>query len=395
MRAVLSSRPYLVLWTAQFASLVAGFFNYVAVAWLVLQLTGSTLAVGSVLAAASVPAAIFMLLGGAVSDRFSARSTMLGSAVLRAGVVGVLAILTLAHTVQLWELFAAALVVGSTTAFFIPASMSMLPRLVLKDQLEAGNALMNLSRTAAMVLGSAAAGVVVAVAGAGSALATDAIASAAAGLLVLILPAGGPVAASATLLHDVREGIVYVWRDGALRITLLVVAILNLFALGAIEVGLPALAHQRFVQGAAALGGAFGAWGLGSTIGSIGAGVRPIRRRFGWMMVALVALIGAGIAAAGVAPTLPVLLTVMVVMGIVEGASTTYVMSWMQRRTDAGMQGRVMSLAMLSSVGLEPVALAFAGVLASRNLGLLFWGSAIAVELTAVLISLSRSVRDM
>jgi MFS family permease len=58
-----------------YASLLAGFFNYVAVAWLVLQLTGSNLAVGAVLAAASVPLALFMLLGGAVSDRFSPRTT--------------------------------------------------------------------------------------------------------------------------------------------------------------------------------------------------------------------------------------------------------------------------------------------------------------------------------
>jgi hypothetical protein len=54
-----------------------------------------------------------------------------------------------------------------------------------------------------------------------------------------------------------------------------------------------------------------------------------------------------------------------------------------------------MSLAILSSVGLEPVALALAGGLASRELGLLFWGSAVAVELTALGAGLSRSVRRM
>ncbi len=97
--AVIGSPPYLLLWSAQFASLVAGFFNYIAVAWLVLQLTGSTLAVGSVLAAASIPAAALMLLGGAVSDRFSPRATMIVAGLVRAVVVAVLAGLTLAHVV--------------------------------------------------------------------------------------------------------------------------------------------------------------------------------------------------------------------------------------------------------------------------------------------------------
>lgn len=395
MRALIRSRAYLLLWSAQFAALVASFFNYVAVAWLALQLTGSNLAVGSVLAAAAIPQAVFMLAGGAASDRFSPRTTMLTAGLVRAIVTGLLAALTLAHSAQLWQLYVAAVLVGTTSAFFVPASTAMLPRLVAADQLEAGNALLNLSRTAAMVLGSAAAGVVVAVAGAGTALAGDAAGSMLASLLVVLLPAGGRFAVAKNPLSDVREGIAYVWRDVSLRTTLLAISILNLFALGAIEVGLPALAHQRFSQGAAALGSAFGAWGLGSTLGSLGAGVRPLRGRFGRLMVGVMALMGTGIAAAGLAPTLPVLLAVMIVMGIVEGAGTTYILSWLQRRTDPSMLGRVMSLAILSSVGLEPVALAFAGALASRELGVLFWTSAVAVELTALLAALSRSLREI
>ena len=397
LRAVLRSRSYLLLWTAQLASLLAGFFNFVAVAWLTLQLTGSTLAVGSVLAAAALPLAVLMLLGGAVSDRFSPRSTMLAAGLSRGVVMAVLAALTLTHSVQLWELFAAAVLVGATTAFFLPASTSMLPRLVAEDQLEAGNALLNISRTAATVLGPAAAGVVVAAAGVGTALGADAAGSVLAGLLVVLLPAGGrdPGISATNPLADVREGILHVWGDVPLRATLLVIAALNLFALGAVEVGLPALAHQRFSQGAVALGTTFAAWGVGSTLGSLGAAARPAPGRFGWVMVGVVALLGAGIAATGVAPTLPALLAVMVVVGIVEGAGTTYLICWMQRRTDLGMQGRVMSLAMLASVGLEPLALAMSGALASRDLGLLFWGSAVAIELTALGACLSRSVRRM
>ncbi len=382
---VLRSRSYRLLWSAQFAALLAGYFNYVAVAWLTLRITGSSLAVGAVLAAASVPQAALMLLGGAASDRSSPRTTMLAASLARGIVMGVLAVLTLTRSVQLWQLFAAAVLVGATTAFFVPASASLLPRLVANDRLEAGNALLNLGRTLALVLGPAAAGVV--------ALGADAAGSVLAGLLVAPLPAGGSVASTASPLGDVRDGLLHVWGDTPLRVVLLVVAALNFFALGAVEVGLPALAHLRFGPGAVALGSAFAAWGLGSTLGSLGAGARPVPGQIGRLTVVMVAMLGAGIAAAGVAPTLPVLLVVMVAVGTVEGAGSTYLISWMQRRTEPGLQGRVMSLAMLASVGLEPVALAAAGAVASRDLGLLFWGSAIAVELTALLAALSRSVR--
>jgi len=397
MFSVLRSRSYLLLWTAQFAAMLAGFFNYVAVAWLTLQLTGSNLAVGSVLAAASVPQAVLMLLGGAVSDRFTPRNTMLAAGLARGLVMAALAALTLTHSVQLWQLFVGAIMVGATSAFFYPASTSMVPRLVEQDELEAGNALLNISRTAAIVLGPAAAGVVVAAAGTGSALAADAAGSVLAGLLVVLLPAGGrdPRRSATNPLADVRDGVLHVWRDVPLRATLLVIAVLNFFALGAVEVGLPALAYQRFSQGAVALGTTFAAWGLGSTLGSLAAAARRAPSRFGWGMVGIVALLGAGVAATGVAPTLQVLLAVMVVMGVLEGAGTTYLVSWMQRRTDPGMQGRVMSLVIFSSVGVEPLALAIAGALASRYLGLLFWASAAAIELTALAAGLSPSVRRM
>jgi MFS family permease len=395
--ALLRSRAYVLLWTAQFAALLAGFLNYVAVAWLTLQLTGSNLAVGLVLAAAAVPLAILMLLGGAVSDRISPRSTMRGAGLVRGAVMAILAALTWTHSVQLWEVFASAVLVGATTAFFIPASTSILPQLVERDQLEAGNAFLNISRTAAIVLGPAVGGVLVAAIGVASALGADAVGSVLAAVLAALLPAGGGGSPMPRRnpLADVREGVVRVWSDVALRATLLVMAVLNLFALGAIQVGLPALAYQRFSQGAVALGSTFAMWGLGSTVGSLASAARPAPSRLGWVIVAVVALLGAGVAATGFAPTLPVLLAVMALMGVVEGAGTTYIVSWMQRRTEPGMQGRVMSVAMLSSVGLQPLALAVAGGLASRHLGLLFFGGAAAIELTAIAAALSRSVRRM
>src|SRR5438132_6593289 len=397
VRAVLGSPAYRLLWSAQFVSGLAGFFNYVAVAWLTLQLTGSNLAVGSVLAAAAIPLAVLMVVGGAVSDRFSPRTTMVAAGLARGLVMLAMALLALTHTIQLWHLIVGAALVGTTSAFFYPASTSILPRVVEKDQLEAGNALLNLSRTAAVVIGPAVAGVVVAATGAGWALAGDAVASVPSGLLVVPLPvgAGAPTRSTNNPLADVRDGALHVWRDAPLRAVLLVIAVMNVFALGAINVGLPALAHERFVQGAIALGTAFGAWGIGSTAGSLLAAARPAPARFGAFVVGVVALFGIGIAAMGLSPSLPVLLVVMLIVGTVEGASTTYLISWLQRRTDMSMQGRVMSLAMLSSVGLQPVALALAGVLAAGHLGLLFWVSATATMLTSVGAGLSRSVREL
>lgn len=391
---VLRSRAYLLLLAAQFASLLGDFFNYVAVAWLVLELTGSNLAVGTVLAAASVPRALLMLLGGAVSDRFSPRASMLVGGLARALVMGALAILALTHTVQLWELVAGSFLVGTIAAFFLPASTSMLPRLVTRDQLEAGNAFIMLNRFAAMILGPALGGVVVAGAGAGVAFAADAAGYALAGLLVTLLPStiAGADSSGKNALQDIWDGIVHVWNDVPLRTALAVIAAVNFLGLPGIQVGLPALAYQRFDQGAVALGAGYAAFGLGAVAGALGASALPAPRLIR-VLVGTMILFGAGLAAAGFAPTLALLLVALGVMGVIAGGSNPYVMSWIQRRTDPRMQGRVMSLVMLASVGLEPPGLALGGVVASRDLGLLFWGAGALIALTGVAATLSRSVR--
>src|SRR5262245_46926004 len=391
---VLRSRSYLVLLAAQAASLLGDFFDYVAVAWLVLELTGSNLAVGAVLAAASVPRAVLMLLGGAVSDRFSPRTSMLVGGLARAVIMGTLAVLALTHTVQLWHLFVGSFLVGIVAAFYLPASTSMLPRIVRSDQLEAGNAFMTLSRFGATVLGPALGGVLVAVVGAGAALAADAAGYAIAGLLVTALPstavAGSGSARNA--LQDIWDGIVHVWNDVPLRTVLAVIAIVNFLGLPGIQVGLPALAHDRFALGAVALGAGFAAFGLGAVAGALGSSVVPAPR-LSWLMVGTAVVFGASLAVVGLASTLPLLLLALGVMGVVAGASNPYLISWLQRRTDPSMQGRMMSLVMLASVGLEPLGLALGGVVAERNVDLLFWGAGVLIALIGVAATLSHSVR--
>src|ERR1700716_909649 len=76
---VFASSSFRTLWAALTLSLLGDFFSYIAIAWLVLQLTGSSLALGTVLVVGAVPRAVLMLVGGALVDRLSGRLTMVGS----------------------------------------------------------------------------------------------------------------------------------------------------------------------------------------------------------------------------------------------------------------------------------------------------------------------------
>jgi Transmembrane secretion effector len=242
--------------------------------------------------------------------------------------------------------------------------------------------------------------VVVAVAGTGWAFAADAACFAVGALFVFWLPTATRVKGDATspeagLGGQIMAGFRYAWADVGIRALLLIIAAVDFGANGALGVGLPTLAHGRYGAGAAGLGILLGAWGVGATAGALGAGMVRRPERMGWWLVAVCAWLGVTIGAVGLIPTLAPAAVVMAVAGISAGAVNTFGISWLQRRTDAGMQGRVMSLVMLASLGLVPVSYALSGAIADLNVTLLFVGSGALMLVTAVAAAASRTVRSI
>ena len=397
---VFSSGSFRKLWVATTLSLFGDFFSYIAMAWLVLQLTGSSLALGSVLVVQALPRAVLMVVGGALADRISPRLTMLGSMGLRALVVTPLAVLVLAGRVQMWEVYAIAVVFGVVDAFYMPARSSILPRVVADHELEPGNAVLNVTAQTSVVLGPVLGGVIVAVLGLGWAFAGDAACFAIGFLFILWLPAAARRAPGEThpdggLRGQIAAGFRYAWADVGIRVTLIVIAVVDFAANGALGVGLPTLAHGRFAAGAAGLGILFGAWGVGATAGALGAGFVPPPKRFGWLIVALCLWLGVGITGVGLVPSLVPAAVLMAFSGVSTGVVNTYAVSWLQRRTDPAMQGRVMSLVMLASMGLTPLAYGASGAIADVNPTLLFLIAGGMILLCAAGTAASHTVRSL
>ena len=370
--SVLSSPSFLKLWAGSTLSLFGYFFSFIAMAWLVLQLTGSSVALGTVLVLESLPRAILMAVGGAMADRLSPRVTMLASMGLRTLFVGPFAFLVVTHHAQMWETYVVALVMGVGDAFFLPARTSILPSVVAPAELEPSNAILNVSGQGAVVLGPVLGGVTVAALGTGWAFAGDALCFAIGFLFVLWLPSAGRAAAGHAhpdggLAGQILAGLRYAWSDFGIRLALIVISVIDFAAQGAIGVGLPTLAHGRYGAGATGLGILFAAWGIGATAGALGAGFVPPPKRMGLLIVALCGWLGLGIVGVGLVPTLLPAALLMGVTGIGTGVVNTYGISWLQRRTDPKMAGRVMSLVMLASQGLTPIGYVASGVVAQLN----------------------------
>jgi MFS family permease len=398
--SVFSSGSFRKLWAATTLSLFGDFFSYIAMAWLVLQLTGSSLALGTVLVVQALPRAVLMVVGGALADRVSPRLTMLGSMGLRAVVVAPLAVLVLTGRVQMWQVYGIAAVFGVVDAFFLPARSSMLPKIVADHELEPGNAVLNVTMSVSIILGPVLGGLIVAAFGIGWAFAGDSACFAIGFLLVAWMSAATPSATSAAhpdggLGGQIAAGLRYAWADVGIRVTLIVVAVIDFGANGALGVGLPTLAHGRFGAGATGFGILLGSWGVGATAGALGAGFVPPPKRFGWLIVLLCVWLGSGMIAVGVMPSLVPAALLMAVSGVGTGVVNTYGVSWLQRRTDPAMQGRVMSLVMLASMGLTPVSYAASGAIAQVSPTLLFVIAGGMILVCAAGTAASRTVRSL
>ena len=362
-------RDFRLLFAGETVSVLGDQFHFVALAWLALQLTGSGLALGTVLMTAAIPRAVFMLVGGAFSDRFSPRSLMLVSNAIRGVVVGILAALVLSGSAELWHLYVLAGIFGVVDAFFYPALSTIVPMLVPNRQLAPANALVQGAQQIMGLVGPALAGAMIALVQTGPAFVIDAASFGVAAFALLLIGGGRRHADPAgeadrpNVLASIGSGVRAAWADPAVRSIVVLIAAFNFAFTGPISVGLAFLADHRFNGGSAAFGLLFSAFGGGAVIGAIVSGSIPRLPRLGAIFMAAAVALGIGLALIGLAPTLPVALAIIAVMGVLIGLINVQAIAWLQARVPDDLRGRVMSLVTLGSIGLAPVSLAIAGAL--------------------------------
>jgi MFS family permease len=194
---------------------------------------------------------------------------------------------------------------------------------------------------------------------------------------------------------SIAEGLRAVWSDSTLRTMLFVIMTINFLFTGPIGIGLPVLANTRFAEGAAALGVMLSAFGGGALVGALLGGSLPAPRSKGLVTMVLIAVAGAALAFYGFVTNLPLAGIIGVVMGMAIGYVNVLGISWLQKRTDPQLLGRVMSLVMLGSFGLGPISNALAGLLVDVNLSLMFAGAGALLVIIALLAATNREVRLM
>ena len=247
--------------------------------------------VGAVLAAETVPMALLLLVGGVLADRFSPRPIMVAADLLRAAAQLLLAILLLTGPAPFAAVLVLAGLVGVGTALDAPGRNRLLTQIVAPDLLPAANSALMMATSAGGLFGPALGGVLVAGAGAGWAIALDALSYLASALLLLRLRIGTDVPdaeATAGMVRALREG----WGEFVRRSW--VWAMVCLFAMlhmlswaPTVVLGASTFAHRP--AGALHWGMLLSSMGAGAIVGGVLAlrlrPARPIRAVLLWLLL--------------------------------------------------------------------------------------------------------------
>jgi MFS family permease len=361
---VLRRRDFRLLFLGQGVSVLGDRMVAVALAFAVLEVGGSAAEVGLVLACGTIPLLLTVLIGGVVADRTSRRTVMVGADLVRLASQGATAALLIGGTAEVWTLALFAGLTGAGTGFFSPASTALLPEVVPPDELQPANALRATAVSAGEIAGPLLAGILVAAAGAGWAIAVDAATFAvSAACLVRLRTAGRPDRASASFAADLRDGWVAFRSRRWVWTVVLYFAATNAFW-GAWSALGPIVA-DRELGGAAAWGTVLAAVGVGALAGSVLATrARPGRPLvFVAMTEALFALPLAFLAAAAPVPLL-VFAAFLSGAGMMLGNSVWE--STLQRHVPPESLSRVASYDWFGSLAFYPLGLALWGPLAAE-----------------------------
>jgi MFS family permease len=357
--AVLREREFRLYYAGQTTSVFGDAMLGVALAFAVLDLTGSVSDLGFVLAARSAAMLVTILAGGVIADRFSRRWVMVGADAVRMATQGVSAVLLISGSAHVWQLLVLQALSGAAAGLFYPASTGLMPLTVRAELLQQANGLRTISHSAAQITGPAISGVLVVSVGSGWAIAVDAVSFGVSAItLALLRPAAQERPERQHFFRDLADG----WREFTAHqwvwMGVSVIAFGNLI-IGSMEVLGPQIARQHL--GGAGTWAAFGvAFGLGGLVGgSVVLASKPKQPIVtAWLLWTLVAapLLALGL----IAPT-----WVVVAAGFAGGLGiTTGNVLWettLQRRIAPATLSRVSSYDWLGSLALFPIGLALAG----------------------------------
>ncbi len=383
----LRHRNYRLFYSGQSISLCGTWMQTIAQAWLVLQITDSKVALGTVTMLQFLPITIFVLFAGVIADRVPKRNFLIGTQTLAMLQALTLAALVWSGHVQLWHVYVLAFVLGLSNAFDQPTRQAFVMEMVGREDLMNAVALNSGMFNGARLVGPAIGGFVIAAVGVKAAFLINGISYVPVliGLFMMDTSKLFAIPRKVTKIDpigELREGLSYAFRTPSALLIIILVAIIGTFGYN-FTVMLPLVTRYVLDSGEVTLGFMTGAVGLGALISALVLASRTTASKNTLFIGG--GMFGLLLGAVALSQTLWVTLVILLLLGMANTAFASTANTSLQLATPDHLRGRVMSIYMLLFAGSTPIGGYLTGVMAEA------WGvqTAIGIEAGLCLVGLA------
>lgn len=356
-------RNYRLFFAGQVISVTGSWMQNIGLAWLVIELTHSPVAVGGLAFARFLPFTVLGLFAGVIADRLDYRRLVIATQAASMAVSALLTVLVFGNWASLPVVYALAGLLGTALVFDAPGRHALTFQMVGRDELANAVALNASLFNASRVVGPAVAGVVIAWVGVGACFLVNTVSFLAVLASLLAMRAADlfPVEQAAErpeILRGTREGIVYAWRSPEVRLVLAIVTVISTVGFN-FHVLLPLLASQTLNTGPEVFGilsACFGAGALAGALLSAGFG------RASWKLL-IAGTAGFSLSMLVLAPLTAVwaCAVLLFAVGVSFTLWTSNANAILQLGVPDHLRGRVVGLYLFAFAGLAPIGGLLAG----------------------------------
>ncbi len=353
-----------ILWQGQLVSSLGDAAYSIALGFWVLQVTGSTALMGTLMAASTLPGVLMAPFAGVMIDRNNRKKLLIFMDLLRGFSIVLLGVLAYTNIVKIWMVFVAGIILSICGAIFSPGINSSIPDLVPKSKITNANSVFAIVTNGANMLGNVAGGFLFQIIGAPLMFFFNGLSFLFSGISILFVKI--PVIEKKkeqNFFNDLKDGFSFVWNLKGLRYTLLIAAVSNFFTNIALILILPLFqktpnlgAGKYGILMACFMGGAF----IGFTLTSI-INIPVIKKLEIFLIsyiisnICLIICVNEGI--------FIVMAAMIFVAGIFNSIVNVLLIASIQTVTPQEMRGKVLSFVSMVTQGLTPFAMALGGVL--------------------------------
>lgn len=357
----------MLLWIGQIVSQFGNNIHYVALMWWLIDTTGSTIALGTMMIITVLPAVILGPVAGVFVDRMNRKVIIVGMDVIRGIVIGAIGILQIAGTLKLYQLYIATGIVAICGSFFNPAISATIPNLVVRDNLTRANSLSSTTVSLNNIIGPAVGGILIAIFGVGGVFLLNGgsyILSAISESFITMPKKESKGPPNLKVIYtDMKEGLKYIKENRTIFRMLVTFSILN-FSCAPLSVLFPAVVKNIFDKGAKELGFLGSAFSLGFLVIGLLLSTFPVKGKKHNHIIWGIAAMGVILGISGRVPDFRTFLTMMAIFGLVNGLVNILLQVFFQEFIPDEKRGRVFGVIQAICMGIMPIGYALGGWLA-------------------------------